>query len=117
MTEFIQGIAVIVLYRIVTIVCGLVIVYLGFVLFRLGVYEKAGELKAVWGTKNLTLKQAAPGTFFALFGACVIAVTVWRGLDFSSISGSNSTIVAASPSAPSAKSTDTAWHSRPNPAD
>ena len=85
MTEFILGIVVIVVYRAFTIACGLVIVYLGFVLFRLGVYEKAGELKAVWGSKNLSLKQAAPGTFFALFGAAIIASTVWRGLDFESV--------------------------------
>lgn len=85
MTEFILGIVVIVAYRAFTIACGLVIVYFGFVLFRLGVYEKAGELKAAWGTKNLTLKQAAPGTFFALFGAGVIAVSVWKGVDFESV--------------------------------
>lgn len=85
MSEFIQGITLIVAYRAFTIACGLVIVYLGFVLFRLGVYEKAGELKAAWGTKNLTLKQAAPGTFFALFGAAIITATVWRGIDFESV--------------------------------
>ena len=85
MTEFILGVTVVVLYRGLTIVCGLAIVYLGFVLFRLGVYERAGELKAIWGTKNLTLKQAAPGTLFALFGASVITATVWRGVDFSSV--------------------------------
>ena len=96
MTEFIQGVAVIVLYRALTVICGLAIVYLGFVLFRIGVYEKAGELKAVWGTKNLTLKQAAPGTFFALFGAGVIAVTVWRGVDFSSVSSPASAELLAS---------------------
>ena len=82
MTEFIQGIVAIISYRALTILCGLAIVYFGFVLFRLGVYEKAGELKAAWGSKYLTLKQAAPGTFFALFGAGIIVATVWQGVEF-----------------------------------
>ena len=85
MTEFIQGVVAIISYRALTIVCGLAIVYFGFVLFRLGVYEKAGELKAAWGPKYLTLKQAAPGTFFALFGAGIIVATVWRGVEFESV--------------------------------
>jgi hypothetical protein len=53
--------------------------YLGYKLFVQGVYERAGELKAAWGDKNLVLKQAAPGTFFALFGVAVIAISIFRG--------------------------------------
>jgi len=68
MTEFMQGVAIVVFYRTFTIACGLAVIYLGYLLFRVGVYEKAGELKAAWGDRHLTLKQAAPGTFFALLG-------------------------------------------------
>lgn len=84
MTEFIQGIVAIISFRAVTILCGLAIVYFGFSLFRLGFYEKAGELKATWGSKNLTLKQVAPGIFFALFGAGIIVVAVWKDVEFRS---------------------------------
>ena len=65
-----------------SILCGLAIVYFGFRLFRLGFFEKAGELQIAWGSKYLTLKQAAPGTVFAIFGAGIILAAVWQGLEF-----------------------------------
>jgi hypothetical protein len=71
---------VLVVYRITAIVAGLALCFLGYKLFVLGVYEKAGELKAAWGNHLLTLKQAAPGTFFALFGAFVMSLSLVRGI-------------------------------------
>jgi hypothetical protein len=65
-----------------TIVVGFAIVYCGYKLFSRGVYEKAGELKAAWGDKHLLLKQAAPGTFFVVFGPAVIIFSLWRGISF-----------------------------------
>jgi hypothetical protein len=85
MSEFIQGAAIVVFYRTFTIACGFGIIYLGYKLFRIGVYEKAGELKAAWGDRHLTLKQAAPGTVFALFGALVLGIAIWRGVDLESM--------------------------------
>jgi hypothetical protein len=69
-------------YRISCIAAGLIIVILGYRLFRTGIYEKAGDLRAVWGNKYLTLKSAAPGTIFALFGAGVMIMTLVKGLKF-----------------------------------
>ena len=68
-------------YKLVTLLTGLVFGLLGYKLFRLGVYEKAGELKTTWGDKSLILKQAAPGTFFALFGVILISTTLIKGFD------------------------------------
>ena len=68
-------------YKIASIISGVAIVYLGYRLFQSGVYEKAGELKAAWGDKHLGLKSAAPGIFFSLFGAAIVAITVIRGID------------------------------------
>jgi len=67
-------------YKLVTLLIGLVFGYFGYRLFVLGVYEKAGELKTTWGDKNLILKQASPGTFFALFGIVLIATALIKGL-------------------------------------
>src|SRR3990167_868577 len=73
------------MYRCLTIIVGLLIVYLGYRLFLAGVYEKAGDLRAAWGDKNLTLIQTAPGIFFALFGAVIIAVSLWCGIQIEQI--------------------------------
>ncbi|MBS0261392.1 MAG: hypothetical protein JSS02_05500, partial [Planctomycetes bacterium] len=47
-----------------------------------GVFERAGDLKAAWGDKHLTIKQAAPGTFFAVFGAIIVTVSLCRPVLF-----------------------------------
>ena len=67
MSEFVVVNLMVILFRTIMIGLGFGFAYLGYKLFVKGVYERAGELKAAWGDKNLVLKQAAPGTFFALF--------------------------------------------------
>jgi hypothetical protein len=69
-------------YKLATLLVGMIFGVLGYKLFRAGVYEKAGDLKAAWGNKNLVLKQAAPGTFLALFGLILITTALIKGLDF-----------------------------------
>lgn len=69
-------------YRIVSLIVGLGFAYMGYKLFLHGVFDKAGELQAAWGEKKLLLKQAAPGTFFSLFGTVIIVVALWKGLSF-----------------------------------
>lgn len=64
------------IYRGLALLTGLVFGVMGYKLFVKGVFDKAGDLKAAWGERNLILKQASPGTFFALFGAAIITVTV-----------------------------------------
>lgn len=81
MTDFIAMTVSLVVYRIVSILVGALVVFLGYKLFLFGVYEKAGELQAVWGAKKLILKQALPGTLFALFVAGIISLALWRGID------------------------------------
>lgn len=81
MGEYAQIALLVSVTKLVQIVVGLAFAYFGYNLFRLGVYEKAGELRAAWGERRLALKQAAPGTFFALFGALVIGVSIWRGIE------------------------------------
>ena len=70
------------LYKTVSLFVGLTICYLGFKLFMSGIWGHAGDFKAEYGDNKLVLKSAAPGTFFALFGAMIIAFTVWKGLEF-----------------------------------
>jgi hypothetical protein len=74
-----QDVLALLTYRLAVLACGFASIVMGYRLFRLGVFERAGELKATWGERSLLLKAAAPGTFFALFGSAIIAVTVWKG--------------------------------------
>ena len=114
MTEFTQGMLIVIAYRALAITLGFGMAYLGYKLFRVGIYEKAGELKAAWGDKNLTLKQAAPGTFFALFGAFVVIVSLFRGVDFAhdrsraALGAADAKVASNSSDTPSAKSASAA---------
>ncbi len=82
MTDNVQLAFAITAYRVISLLVGLGIVYLGFRLFSMGVFEKAGELKATWGNKHLGLRSAAPGTFFALFGTVIVSISLYKGLRF-----------------------------------
>jgi hypothetical protein len=70
------------LYKLGSLAVGLIIVLLGYNLFRIGFIEAAGDLRAQSGDRSISLTHAAPGVFFALFGAFVIGVTIYKGLQF-----------------------------------
>lgn len=70
-------------YKIVALFVGTAFAYMGYRLFSVGVFAKAGDLEASWGGRNLVLKRAAPGTFFALFGAIVVMTTILRKVSVS----------------------------------
>ncbi len=68
------------IYRAFCIAAGLAFAYMGYRLFLSRIFAEAGDLDTSWGDNRLMLKRAAPGTFFALFGAAIVLVTVSRGL-------------------------------------
>ena len=68
-------------YKLACIVSGVLICYFGYRLFVLGIFRGAGDLDSSFKNTRLILKKAAPGTFFALFGALVVGATVWMGLE------------------------------------
>lgn len=72
------------LFKVISLLCGLFTIYLGYKLFVKGIFNEAGDFQATWKDINLLLKKAAPGTFFALFGAIVISISIHKGLDFRS---------------------------------
>jgi len=61
------------IYRYALIVAGVMFAWRGYRLFKLGYFEKAGELKAAYGSSHLLVKQVAPGVFFAAIGAAMVA--------------------------------------------
>jgi hypothetical protein len=68
-------------YKIASLLVGLGFGYMGYRLFLAGIGSPAAELEASAGERKLRLSQAAPGIFFALFGAAVVAATIHKGLD------------------------------------
>ncbi len=73
------GFIYLILFRISIIMLGGMSIYLGYLLFMKGLggnsqgsSNQETEVSAQIGTSNLTLKNAAPGTFFALFGSAIV---------------------------------------------
>jgi len=48
------------------------------------IWGNSGEIETEFGDTKLVVKKAAPGTFFALFGAIIIAITLNKGLELKS---------------------------------
>ncbi len=67
-------------YKLASLFVGSVFAYMGYRLFMAGVWGDAGDVEAQFQDNKLVVKRAAPGTFFALFGAIVISVTIFKGL-------------------------------------
>jgi len=68
-------------YKVTSLLVGLGFGYMGYRLFMKGIENPAGDLEAASGSRSLKLSRAAPGTFFALFGATVVAVAIFQGFD------------------------------------
>ena len=75
------AVVLVAIYKVVSLIVGLGFGYMGYRLFLAGILAPAGELEASTGSKALKLSRAAPGTFFALFGAAVIVATIAQGFD------------------------------------
>jgi hypothetical protein len=75
------GVLMVAVYKVVSLFVGLGFGYMGYRLFMAGINRPAGELEASSGPRALKLSRAAPGTFFALFGAAVIVATIFQGFD------------------------------------
>jgi hypothetical protein len=64
------------LYKFAVLVAGVLFSYMGFRLFLADKVAAAGDLTANSGTYSLTLRGAAPGTFFCVMGAVLIVVSL-----------------------------------------
>lgn len=83
-------------YKITSLLVGCVFAYMGYRLFMSGIWGHAGELETGFGDNRIVIKKAAPGTFFAVFGALIIAITLYKGVEFENYtSGSKSFVEIA----------------------
>jgi len=76
-TPFEISVAYVLVWRLAVLGCGVVAVVLGYRLFQTGFAAREGTLEATAGAGTFKVSNLAPGTFFALFGAAIIATLVW----------------------------------------
>jgi hypothetical protein len=82
MSDFAMQLAVVAVYKLAVIGSGTFGMFLGYRLFHRGIDSKVESLDARGRGTRLAL-QAAPGTFFALFGASIVCIGVYRGMSTS----------------------------------
>lgn len=77
MSAFVVSVLYVLVWRLSVLACGLVAIILGYRLFNSGFAAQQGNLEAGIGGSSLKISNVAPGIFFALFGAVIIATMVW----------------------------------------
>lgn len=77
MDAFVVSVVYVLIWRVCVLACGLVSIVLGYQLFKSGFAAQEGKLEAGVGGNSIKISNVAPGTFFALFGATIIATLVW----------------------------------------
>jgi hypothetical protein len=83
MSEFTKALLIASVHRYLLICAGIAFACMGYRLFKLGYFEKAGELKAAFGEHHVLVKQVAPGVFFAALGVLTILTGVVRSVEVS----------------------------------
>lgn len=81
------------LYKIITLIVSTLIVYWGVLLFRTGVYDKSGDIEAIWGDNKLILKRATPGTILILFGTFAIVFSMFKGINLEYVGTDSNPVV------------------------
>jgi len=66
------------IYKTIALIIGAITIFLGYRLFMKGIVNSAGDLSTESANIKLSLQKAAPGTFFALFGALIIGVKIFK---------------------------------------
>jgi len=77
MNSFIISVVYILIWRLAVLSCGIILVILGYKLFKLGFTAQEGKLEAIIGEKKVKISNVAPGVLFALFGALIIIIQIF----------------------------------------
>jgi hypothetical protein len=68
-------------YKLATLFAGVFVCYMGYLLFAKGVFNQAGDVSFEFKDNKILFKRAAPGTFFAVFGAAIICWSIYTGFE------------------------------------
>jgi hypothetical protein len=80
MSEFSIAVLSVIIYRTAIVLIGLGLAYFGYKLFCRGITAEAGEVKAAWGEKGITITRIGAGVYFAFFGTGIIVYSLYHGL-------------------------------------
>ena len=69
------------LYKVSSLVAGLAAIWMGYRLFMAGIWGQAGDIEGRFKETNVVVKQAAPGTVFALVGMVIVCFVVFKGMN------------------------------------
>ena len=69
------------IYKLASLGAGVLVCYMGYRLFSAGIFGDAGSVDATFKDTRLLIRRGAPGTFFAVVGAVVLALTLFKGIN------------------------------------
>jgi hypothetical protein len=75
-----QAVLMLIVYRAIAGVCGMIIIYWGYSLLHAGVRERQGAHKIDSNDRRATLVRFGPGVGFALFGFLILSLSIARGV-------------------------------------
>ena len=82
----------IILYKVICLLVGVLAIILGYRLFMKGYVEKQCELEAGDGKRQFRMSQVAPGIYFCAFGTFIIMMSIFKGVTLTSgVKGDSST--------------------------
>lgn len=70
------------IYKLTSLLIGLLSLYMGYKLFISGVWGNAGDVDVKFENNRILVRRAAPGTFFAILGTIIVCFTVFRGMRY-----------------------------------
>ena len=71
-------------FKLFQMLFGMLTIFLGYKLFMKGFYNDSGEVKIKVNSSSVLIKKAAPGTFFSVLGTILIAVAIFKGVEYNS---------------------------------
>jgi hypothetical protein len=74
------------------IVGGCIVIVLGFLLFKLGVFRDAGDVEASFRDWKLLMRKSAPGSLFAIVGMVIVVASLFRPGTITSYNGGSPTM-------------------------
>jgi hypothetical protein len=80
----VSELAISILYKLISNLIGFVLIILGFILIKKQLNRNESNLALSYAGAKLSLKNAPAGIMFALFGAVIIFVTIFKGIEIKS---------------------------------
>lgn len=70
-----SNISIWVIYKVVTLLVGLLCIFMGYKLLMKGIFDGGSDITAAWdNNRKLIIRRASPGVIFALVGFGIIAI-------------------------------------------